>query len=87
MIKKRKYLGHCPKKAIPYQIIHPFLNFRMIWKMLTPISDIHIFEFENILTAEDPLGQTYQKGYLEYPRIENGQIKRFSFSFLDDVPP
>ena len=35
--------------------------------MLPPLSDqIQTFcEFENILTAEDPLGQTSEKGYLD----------------------
>ena len=44
----------------PIQI---FLNFR---KMLTPPlrSNSDIFEFENILTTEDPLGQTPEMGYL-----------------------
>ena len=53
--------------------------------MLTPPlgSNTDFFEFKNILTAEDPLGQTSEKGYLvsRHICIENGHIKCF-FYFL-----
>ena len=53
--------------------------------MLTPPlgSNTDFFEFKNILTAEGPLGQTSEKGYLvsRHICIENGHIKCF-FYFL-----
>ena len=47
--------------CLGYRIFQTFLNFRLFWKTLTPpplrsIPDI--FEFENILMAENPPGLT-----------------------------
>ena len=46
----------------PYQIIQTFLNFRIIFKMLTPLSDqiqtFSILEHIDIGRPEDSFGQT-----------------------------
>ena len=51
--------------------------------MVTPTfgSILDIFEFENILMAEDPPANIL-KGLLRHIYIEKGQIKCFNFSFL-----
>ena len=51
--------------------------------MLTPPlgSNSDFFEFENILTAEDPLGQTPEKGYLGAFTLKMGILSVFMFIF------
>ena len=58
-----------------------FLNLRLIWKILTPpIGSIwDIFEFENILMAEEPPGLTSQKGYLGIFTLKRGKLSVFLF--------
>ena len=47
--------------------------------MLTPPlgSILDIFEFENILMAEDPLGQTSEKGYFGIFALKMGILSVF----------
>ena len=69
-----------PPPPPPTQVIQKLLNFRIICKMLTPPlgSNSDSFEFENILTAEDPLGQTSEKGYFGIITLKMGMF----FSYL-----
>ena len=46
------------------------------------LSNLDIFQFESILMAEDPLGQTSFKGYLGIFKFQKGYIKGFIFPFL-----
>ena len=49
----------------PIRKIKIFLNFRIIWKMLTPSRiSFRLLWIWDILTPKDPLGQTPEKGYL-----------------------
>ena len=57
MIKKRKYFW---QKGYPLSDNSAFFEFQNDLKNADPhLGYSHIFEFENILTTDDPLGQTY----------------------------
>ena len=65
IIKKTGKFWSFSKKGLtpppPLSDILDFLNFRLIWKCWPPLplrSILNIFEFENILMAEDPPGLT-----------------------------
>ena len=55
--------------------------------MLTPPlgSKSVFFEFENILTVEDPLGQTSDKGYLGLFTLKMGILSVFILLFEEGV--
>ena len=60
-----------------------FFEFQTYLKMLTsPLGlDSDIFDFENILMAEDPHGLTFIKDYLGTFTLQRGKLSAFLFLF------
>ena len=82
-----KKVGKISKLDRPslHRIILIFYLFQMVFENADPPnplgSDSDIFEFENILMAEDP-SDNILKGLFRHIYIEEEQIKCFNFSFL-----